>query len=308
MNTVDAAPAAPRPCQVLVTGAVTFNTLIYLDEFPQPAPQTVFSRACHETIGGTAAGKALNLQRLGLRVTLHTLLGADEYGERLRARLTQTGIELLAEPDPAGTQRHVNLMDAHGRRISIFVAYGTSDPEMDLVRLERVIASSDAVVLNISPYCRRLIPLCRAHSKPLWCDIHDYDGQTPYHADFIAAADYLFLSSDRLPAYRDFMEQQIAAGKQLVVCTHGAQGATALTAAGEWWEEPIIADYALRDSNGAGDAFFAGFFYGHTQGYDVRTALRLATIVGGLCVTSPELYHPTLSPALVAAEYRRHYG
>lgn len=49
-------------------------------------------------------------------------------------------------------------------------------------------------------------------------------------------------------------------GKELIVCTHGSGGATALTKTGEWIELPIISDYKFKDANGAGDSFFSGFY------------------------------------------------
>jgi acarbose 7IV-phosphotransferase len=92
------------------------------------------------------------------------------------------------------------------------------------------------------------------------------------------------------------------------VCTHGKQGATALTAAGEWIEQPSIPGYAFKDSNGAGDAFFAGVLFGHTREYPPRQCLRLGALMGGLCITTEELALPTLSRTLLAAEYQRAYG
>ncbi len=73
---------------------------------------------------------------------------------------------------------------------------------------------------------------------------------------------------------------------------------------------PIGADIQGEQvaTNGAGDNFFAGFLYGHLQGYGVRRCLELGTIVGGLCVTSHELVLPDLSPALVEREYHQHYS
>jgi hypothetical protein len=50
--------------RVFTAGDVTFNGLIYVDA-SQPVSQTVFSKGFHETIGGTAAGKAPNMARLG---------------------------------------------------------------------------------------------------------------------------------------------------------------------------------------------------------------------------------------------------
>lgn len=292
---------------VFVAGDVTFNSLLYLEQFPAPQPGTVFSRAFHETVGGTAAGKALNLHRLGVAVTLHGLVGDDAPGAHIRARFAAEGLRFLADVDPAGTQRHVNLMAADGGRISIYAAYATFDPVLDLDRLAPVIAASDVVVLNLSNYCRWLIPLAQAAGKPVWCDIHDYDGANPYHADFIAVADVLTLSSDALPDYRAFMQAQIAAGKRLVVCTHGARGSTALTAAGDWIETPAH-PVELVDSNGAGDAFFAGLLTGHLRGVPPVEALRWGTLAAAQCVTGRELAHPALSRDRLRAEYAAVYG
>ncbi len=290
---------------ILVAGDVTYNGLIYVEHFPEPKSQTVFSKGFLETVGGTAAGKALNLGRLGLDVTLHSLIGDDAPGRTIQQFFAREPITLTTDFDPKGTQRHINLMDDEGGRISFYVAYATFEPEIDLARLGACIAQSDIVVLNLSNYCRRLIPLAKQHAKPVWVDIHDYDGKNPYHQDFIDGADVLTMSSDAMPDYRQFMEQQIDAGKQLVVCTHGRRGSTALTAQRDWIETPAITSYPQRDTNGAGDAFFAGLLYGRIRGYSVERCLRFGAITAGLCVTSPELFDPDLSAAKVEAEYTR---
>jgi sugar/nucleoside kinase (ribokinase family) len=282
--------------------------MINLERFPEPRAQTLFSRAYHETVGETGAGKALNLAKLGMPTTLHAMIGADDFGHRIREFLAREGVIFLHDIDPKGTERHVNLMSDDGGRISIYMAYATFEPEVSLARLEPIIAAADHVVISIINYCHRLIPVARRLGKPIWCDIHDWDGRNDYHRDFVAAADYVFMSSDAMPDYRAFMQRQIADGKQLVVCTHGRRGSTALTAAGGWAEMPVIDSYQRVDSNGAGDAFFAGFLYGHARGYTVERCLRIATIVSGLCITSRELAFMELTRQLLAAEYRKHYG
>jgi acarbose 7IV-phosphotransferase len=293
--------------RVLVLGGVSFNMMIYLDRLPQPVPQTILQAGCHETVGSTGAGKALNLCRLDMDVTLHGLIGEDRYGQQIVEYFASQPMAFLYDIDPQGTQRHVNLMDDEGRRISIFIAPGTFAPDVKLDRIEDTIAQSDVVALNIVNYCRYLIPLVKRHGKPIWCDIHDYDGANPYYHDFIDAADYVLMSSDALPDYRPFMRRLIDGGKQLVVCTHGRHGASALTAGGRWIETPAIASYARKDTNGAGDAFFSGILYGHTRGYPIEQCLRLGAIVSGLCVTSTELVYPALSSALIEREYAAHY-
>jgi len=294
--------------RVLVLGGAAWNTMIRLDRFPEPRSQTIFSRGCHEAVGATGAGKALNLRGLAMDVTFHAMLGEDEAGARVRAALERAGVALLSDPDPAGTERHVNLMDADGGRISIYVAYATQEPRFDEARLLRLFPSQDAIALNINNYCRRLIPALRHAGKPIWCDVHDWNGRDDYHRDFVEAADFLFMSSDNLTDHRSLMEQLIATRKQLVVCTHGRGGSTAVTPEGHWIETPIAPGFERRDTNGAGDAFFSGVLHGWRLGLPWSAALRLGTIVAGLCVASDELAHPELGPGRVASEYRRAYG
>ena len=291
--------------RVLLLGGVSYNLMIYLERLPLPQPQTIFSRAYHETVGSCGAGKALNLHRLGLDVTLYALIGADEAGERARATLQQAGVRFVPGLDPGGTRRHVNLMDANGGRISIFMADGSFEPPLDLDAVSALLPASDVVVLNISHYCRHFIPLIRAHGKPIWCDIHDYDGVNPHHRDFIDAAEVVFMSSEKMPAYRPFMQQLIDGGKKLVVCTHGAQGATALTQAGDWYETPVVPGVRLVDSNGAGDAFFAGVYYGLARGYPLPRSLRLGAVAASFSLASLELAHPDLTPAALESAYAR---
>lgn len=294
--------------RVLVIGGVSFDTIIYLDRFPEPHPHTLFSRGGHETIGSTGAGKALNLAALNFEVTCHALLGADEPGDKVRSYLKNKGIRVLADIDPQGTERHLNLMDEKGGRISIYFAYASSNPVVNESAIFEILPTQGVVVLNINNYCRRLIPTIRAAGKKLWCDIHDWDGRNEYHRDFVAAADYLFFSSDAMPDYNTFMNQMINEGKQLVVCTHGRRGSTALTPGGPWIELPVLDCYQRIDTNGAGDAFFSGYLYGHTKGCPPLQCLQLATIVAGLCVTSKELAYPDLTSELLEIEFRKHYG
>lgn len=100
----------------------------------------------------------------------------------------------------------------------------------------------------------------------------------------------------------------MARGKELVVCTHGKGGSTALTKDGKWIETPIIHDYSFKDANGAGDSFFSGYLYGILKGKSIEEALKLGTICAGLCITSSELAFEGLSEELVADEYHKYFG
>jgi sugar/nucleoside kinase (ribokinase family) len=238
-------------------------------------------------------------------VTLHGLIGADAHGQFVSGYLAREKIALHTEIDPQGTERHINLMDATGDRISIYVNYATFEPDIDLAALEPLIAKSDVVALNIINYCRTAIPLVKRAGKPLWIDIHDHDGQATYHQDFVEAADVLFLSSDQMPEYRRFMKAMLTQGKQIVVCTHGKQGATALTAQG-WVTLPALTTEVV-DTNGAGDSFFSGFLHGYLSGESILTCMRYGAVAAHMTVQSTELYSTDLSPERLEKVYRAHY-
>ena len=235
------------------------------------------------------------------------MIGDDVYGHRVKKELDLPNLYFTTDIDPRGTERHVNILNSEGERISIFINPSFYEPVLDLDFFQQIIFHSDYSVINISNYCRKLLPICKALNKEIWTDLHDYDVGNPYHQDFINAADYIFLSSDNLPKYEDFMYEQVANGKKLVVCTHAKNGASALTSRGDWYDIPIIDNYEIINTNGAGDSFFSGFLYAFDKDHDTQTSMRYATINAGSCINSAGLYNPKLDSNLIEREYQKFY-
>jgi sugar/nucleoside kinase (ribokinase family) len=294
--------------KIFIAGGATYDSIIHLADLPKPIPQTIHHCTFYETTGSTGTGKAINLSKLGFSTTLHALIGDDIYGERIRSSLQHPNLNFVYDIDPAGTERHVNLMDEAGKRISIFLNNSSSDPELNFEKFRPFIRDNDLIILNILHYTKKLIPLCKQYQKSVWTDLHDYDGCNPYHQAYIDAADYVFMSSDNLQDYRAVMERIMRQKRSLVVCTHGKNGATALTGSGEWIEVPVIDAYRMCDANGAGDSFVAGFVYGYFREYQLKKCLQLATICAGLCITSPELSYDGLNQEILEREYMKHCG
>ncbi|WP_097460416.1 carbohydrate kinase family protein [Mangrovitalea sediminis] len=280
---------------LLIIGGTSVDTIVHLDELPSGVPQTIWPNEVYRSLGSTGAGKALNLRALGMPVLLHTLLGRDAEGDYIRRTLRDRGIELMVEETLEPTEQHVNLMDAEGRRMSIFVRPPATPADVNWAPVEAAMAASEVVIVNILAYAQPALAMAKALEKPIWTDLHDYDGTNAYHQPFIDAADVIQLSSDNLPDYRGFMEAQIRAGKRMVVCTHGRHGASLINAKGEWYEQPALPVGEMRDSNGAGDAFFSGLLYGHLMGRSETECLRLAAACGALCVASSALASPELN-------------
>jgi sugar/nucleoside kinase (ribokinase family) len=142
-----------------------------------------------------------------------------------------------------------------------------------------------------------VLPAARTAGCEIWCDLHDYDGAAQFHRPFIEAADVLVVSADRLPDPRGFLNQAVAGGARLAVCTDGSRGAIATSAAeGEWTVGPVPVETVV-DTNGAGDAFVAGLLAARIGGADLSQSLRWASAAGALAVRSTELVSAELSRA-----------
>jgi len=274
--------------RVAVFGAASWNTMIRVESFPASEPGSIFPPGWHETVGSSGAGKAMNLARLGVPVTLHCLLGEDDPGQRVRRALEDAGVVVDAIPDPTGTARHVNLMDPDGRRLSFLLHTGDPRLAYDPARVETLVAEADEVLVAIVDQARVVLPIARRLGKRTWTDLHGTEGERPWDDDF-RTAERVFFSGERLADPRPFMERLHRTGRDLVVCTRGADGALALTSDGRWLDVPAEPVGHVVDTNGAGDAFLAGTVAGELRGLPIEESLRLAAHAAALAIQSPDL-------------------
>ncbi len=286
----------------LVLGGASWNTMIHLDRFPEPRPATIADVRSTIAAGSTGIGKALALKALGHQPLLHATIGDDEAGRAIRAFCDARGLETVFDIDPGGSSRHVNLMDALGQRISIFLFNGSPAPPVDVARLTSAIAETGTIFLNITQSSIPLLPVVRQSGADVWVDLHDYDGVNAYHEQFIAEADVLQLSDEALPDPRPVM-LRLAQTARLVICTRGARGALAF-AGGEWLDVPAH-PANLRDSNGAGDTFFVALWSALQRDMPLHDSLRFAAAAAAMAVESDELVPETMTRAGVEARLHR---
>ncbi|HWO66489.1 MAG TPA: carbohydrate kinase family protein [Umezawaea sp.] len=274
--------------KVFIAGPVSWNHLVSVDELPAARPHRAFARGHWKTIGGTSAGKALNLAKLGARVTLRTVVGDDEPGRAVLAVLAAAGVDVIAEVADGPTEQHLNLMDPKGGRVSIYLELPElREPRHD----ERALAAlvdADAAVVDLAEHSRPLLAAARVAGVPIWCDLHDYNGRSAFHRDFLAAADYLFLNDDGVPDRADLEALLVAADARVAVATLGADGAMA-AAEGVVHRVAAVPVERIVDTNGAGDAFFSGFLVAHHGGAAVPDALAAGATAAARCLGSPDL-------------------
>ncbi|MBT2475860.1 carbohydrate kinase family protein [Microbacterium sp. ISL-103] len=280
---------------VFVAGPVSWNSIVVLDRLPEPVPHMQFAEASWETLGGTSAGKALSLTALGRPTLLYALTAADEPGDRIRAAMAEAGVRALWGAGDA-TERHLNLMTRQGGRVSLYLASpaatdGTHDPD-----LHAAMSAADVIVLDLAAEPLRLLPAARDTARPIWVDVHDYDGTADFHRPFLAAADAVFCNADRLDDPVAFLRSRVEAGASLAVCTLGAEGAVAVDAEGSVHRISAV-PVEVIDTNGAGDAFLAGVLDARLEGADVPAALTAGARSAASALGTRHL-HPSLDRVL----------
>jgi sugar/nucleoside kinase (ribokinase family) len=261
---------------VVVHGPASWNQVVDLDELPAPVPHMQFARGHRHVLGGTSAGKAAHLRELGVNVELHTVLGTDAAAAEIEQTLGRAAVPVVATYVDGPSERHLNLMDPHGGRVSLYLdvpRVGPDEVAAATSALRRAAAGSRAVVLDLSETSRAAIDAIVATGVPIWTDLHDYDGRSAFHAPFADAATFVFMNGDRTSSVRELLRACVARGAQLAVCTLGADGALAVDARGEEHRVPAEQVPSVVDTNGAGDGFMAGHLVAHLDGADVRTSL-----------------------------------
>ncbi|TQM78138.1 sugar/nucleoside kinase (ribokinase family) [Saccharothrix saharensis] len=280
-----------RP-KVFVAGPVSWNRLVLLDRLPRARPHTTFAGGHRVTVGGTSAGKALNLASLGADVTLRTVVGDDEAGRSVLDVLDRAGVDVIAEVVDTATEQHLNLMDPHGGRVSIYLELPRLHHAEHDDRALAALASADAAVIDLADHARPLLGAARDAGVPVWCDVHDYDGVAEFHRDFLDAADHVFLNDDAFKdehsANHDALVAFLRSLGKPAVATLGADGALALVD-GTVHRVPAVPIEEIVDTNGAGDAFFSGFLVAHLAGADVPSAMAAGARQAALCLGSAGL-------------------
>lgn len=275
--------------RIVVVGPASWNRMVVLDALPAPTPHMEFARDWFDALGGTSAGKALHLHALGRDVVLDALVGADDAAGRIRSALERAGVATRLH-GVTRSEQHLNLMTPAGARISLYLAT-PDDPEASATS-SAVLEGADLAVLDLAQRGAHLLPAARAAGIPVWTDLHDYDGVSAFHRPFLDAADAVFMNADRTDDPWSLLARCVAAGPRIAVCTLGAEGAIALDAEGRRWSAPAEPARVV-DTNGAGDAFFAGFLDAHLAGADPGESLAAGARQAVVALASRQL-HPVL--------------
>jgi sugar/nucleoside kinase (ribokinase family) len=181
-------------------------------------------------------------------------------------------------------------MTPAGARLSLYLA--TPEHPDAAATAPEVLDAVELAVLDLAPRSAHLLAPARERGIPIWTDLHDYDGESAFHRPFLEAAEVVFMNADRTDDPWQLLARCLEAGPRLAVCTLGAEGAIALDADGRRASTPAE-PAAVVDTNGAGDAFFAGFLDAWLRDADLAPALHAGARQAVVALETRHL-HPAL--------------
>ena len=298
------------PGRLLVSGLINIETTLRVDGFPLPYfPVCYPFFGLHTTVSGVGYNIAKALTVLAHDVRFLSLTGRDAQAQLVAAALQAEGIPgegVLNALDE--TPQSVILYDGTGRRQ---IHVDLKDVQERPYPLDAALAAAEgcalAAVCNIN-FSRPLLAALKARGVTIATDVHALaDLEDPYDRDFMAAADILFMSHERLPAAPAAWARRVVQRYHPQVLVVGLGGDGALLAVprdGFFGRLPALVTRPVVNTIGAGDALFAAFLHGYDTSHDPYDALRRATLFASYKIGAAGAAEGFLTGAELADLYR----
>ena len=255
------------------------------------------------TVAGTAAGTAIDLAKLGVRVIAMGAIGKDEPGDFLISTYKKYGVETdyLSRKDGVQTSSSMLLIRPNGERPALHVIGANGEMAWDDIDLE-VVGNADFLHMggtSLLPKLdgeptRRVLEYAKSRGVTTTFDLVAI--QRPDLLDLIEPClpyvDYFMPGfeeavmmcglTDRLGVIRFFLER----GTGHTVFKMGGAGSSIA-----WLDDGQVREIRVPafkvpvvDSTGCGDAYCAGFIIGLSQGWGLERCGLLGTAASGLVI------------------------
>lgn len=245
---------------------------------------------------------------LGVVTRAIAALGADPAAAPIRADLVARGVSLTELRDPLGTHRSVNVVASDGTRRNYFDARGAALVAVDTGACRGALRGARILHCHLDDWCRHLLPLARDEGLIVSCDLQDATHvDDSYRADFVAAADVLFISAANLADPRAVALD--LAGRRtgrIAIVGAGADGCLVATGRSVIAAPPALLPDPVIDTNGAGDTLAATFLACHLlEGLTIEAAVFRAQLAARwICTQRGDAKEPLPRSALEALALR----
>jgi ribokinase len=273
----------------LVFGDLGVDSVARLDHLPQ-ADDKIWVERAGDFPGGMMGNSAATAASLGIRTGVVALIGNDSNGAIVLAALRDRGVETrFVRAIEASTFWTLSLTVPSGERA--LIQFPTAAFGADWETFDRALLGGVRWVHTVAEQGDPVAGLLRdAQSARVTTSL---DIEYPYVLrpdlpELVASVDVAFCNSTAAeslggPERAARHLQDLGAGTVLV--TLGERGALLLSDSGRLDQLPATRVEAV-DTNGAGDAFAAGFAAGRLKGFGDRDSAELAIFIAGQSTTA----------------------
>ena len=269
---------------ILVSGLINIETTLQVDSFPidyQPVRYPFFG--VDSTVSGVGYNVSKALSILGNDVRFTSLIGRDEAGDRVCNALIGDDISVEFVLDQLDrTPQSVILYDRDGRRMINVDLKDIQEQVYPPAVFERAMwGCSLAVLCNIN-FSRPYLRFAKERGVTIATDVHTIsDLDDDYNRDFMAAADILFMSDERLPCPPEEWARAVQGryGNAIIAIGLGQEGVLLAVKEDDFLQRiPAVPTRLVVNTIGAGDALFSAFVHNCHKSGDPYEAMRKAIV------------------------------
>ena len=295
--------------RVVVIGDAIADQFIYgeISRVSREAPVFILRHEHTETTPGGAGNCATNLAALGAQVALISVLGDDETGRILSAKLLAAGVDcdgvLLSDKRRTTTKVRVLAGQIHSTRQQVIRIDYDNEPDLSLdlqeklrAEISKAVAGADALIISdynygvAAPQTGAVVREAMSDRKtPVLVDsrfrlssFSGFTSATPNEDEVEELLGAEHADEAALASAAEQLRRQL--GYEALLVTRGGQGMTLI----ETDREPVHIDAVGSrqpvDVTGAGDTVIATYTLALASGASFADAARLANFAGGVVV------------------------
>ncbi len=269
---------------ILVSGLINIESTLKIDSFPiEYSPVRYPFFGVNSTVSGVGYNVTKALLTLGSPARFLSLIGRDLASELVRWSLARDGLPgdwVVA--GMADTAQSVILFDSNGRRQIHVDLKDIQDQVYPAKLFEPALQECSLAALCNINFSRPFLQKAKRAGKLVATDVHAVSQiDDAYNADFMRAADILFMSDELLPGPPEDWVRALWSrySAEIVVVGLGAQGALLGVRKDQFLERlPSVHIRPVVSTIGAGDALFSSFLHFYNKSRDPFPALRKALL------------------------------
>jgi len=275
-------------------GSANIDQVLRVERIPSPG-ETVLSHGLSTALGGKGQNQAVAAARAGVPTTFIGAVGADGFGDMVRAGLSCDSIDaarLKTSDKPTGTA--LIAVDGTGENTIIVEAGANEDVARLTAEDAAAISAASALVMQLEIPRDTVFAaarIARAAGTQVILNAAPIQGLPK---ELLDSVDVLIVNEHEaaelardngIAPELDGLGERLLALIPMVIVTLGSQGASLHRAGSEPLFVPAHVVTAV-DATGAGDTFCGAFAAGVVEGMTADDALRFASAAASISVES----------------------